>query len=165
MSMFTDNHKLILAKTAVADGTAEVLTSVIDMTGYDGIVFKVNHADVDAAAVMTYTVKENTASSTSSPTPTAIDLSGGTEVITTVDPTITTGAVVVTESSGNLDNKAVVIDVQGRYITKRYVFLSITCATESHEIVSVEAILYRNRTGSVGTGQGSDVVTLVQAGK
>lgn len=165
MSMFTDNHKLTLAKTAVADGTAEVLTAVFDMSGWDGIVFKVNHGDVDAAAVMTYTVKENTASSTSSPTPTAIDLSAGTEAIATVNPTLTTGAVVVTESSGNLDNKSVVIDVQGRYITKRYVFLSITCADESHEIVSIEAIQYRNRTGSVAASQGSDVVTLVQAGK
>src|SRR5688500_13453405 len=105
MSMFTDNHKLTLAKTAVADGTAEVLTAVFDMSGWDGIVFKVNHADVDAAAVMTYTVKENTASSTSSPTPSAIDLSAGTEAIATVNPTLTTGAVVVTEDTGNLDNK------------------------------------------------------------
>lgn len=163
MSMLTDICSLSLVKGAVADGTAETTTSVLDMAGYDGVCFVVCYGDVDAAAVLTHTVKENTASSTSSPTPTAVSLATGVDDVATVDPTLTSGAVVVTESSGNLDNKTVVIDVQGSHFTKRYCFLSITVADESYEIVSILAIRYKAREGEVS--HGSDVVTLVKAGK
>jgi hypothetical protein len=139
----------------VADGTAEVLTAVEDMSGYDEITFLVKHGDVDAAAVMVYTIKENTANSTS----------GGTAVTGTVvtgtGATISTGALTITESSGNLDDKIIAITVSHSALTKRYVFLSITCTVESHEVDSI--ITIKSRPKSLPVAQSSDVVATLQA--
>jgi hypothetical protein len=48
------------------------------MADYDELTFLVRLGDVDAAAVLTFAVKENSASSTSSPTPTAVTLASAT---------------------------------------------------------------------------------------
>ena len=133
-----------LGSGAVSDTTSETTTAVEDMQGFDGIRFVVAFGDVDASAVLTLQPKENTASSTSSPTPTAIDISNG-AVSGAVTAVITTGASVLTESSGNLDNLIVVVDVKKNEISKRYVFLSITAATESYEIVSIITERYHAR--------------------
>lgn len=125
--------KYTLGKGAVADGTAETVTAVIDMADFDEVEFEVNLGDVDAAAVLTFAVKENTANSTSSPTPTTVPL---TEVASGLGA-ITNGALVITEADGNLDNKTILIAVTKQAITKRYVFLSITVADESYEVASI----------------------------
>jgi hypothetical protein len=154
---FLERNCISLGKTLVADGTSEVLTAVEDMSGYDEITFLILHGDVDAAAVMTYTVKENTASSTSSPSPTTVT---GT-VVTGTGATISTGALTITESSGNLDNKILAITVSHSALSKRYVFLSITCATESHEINAI--ITIKGRPKSLPVSHASDVVATLQA--
>jgi hypothetical protein len=154
---FIESNCVSLGKDLVADTTAEVLSAVEDMSGYDEIVFIVKHGDVDAAAVMTYTVKENTASSTSSPTPTSIT---GT-VVTGTGATISSGALTITESSGNLDDKIIIICVSHSSISKRYVFLSITCSAESHEVDSI--ITIKRRAKSLPVTQPSDVVATLQA--
>lgn len=154
---FLERNVITLGKDLVADGTAEVLTAVEDMAGYDEITFLVKHGDVDAAAVMTYTVKENTASSTSSPTPTTIT---GT-IVTGTGATISSGALTITESSGNLDDKIIAITVKHSSLSKRYVFLSITCSAESHEIDSIITIKSCPRT--LPATQSSDVVATMQA--
>lgn len=154
---FLERNCISLGKTLVADGTAEVLTAVEDMSGYDEITFLVLHGDVDAAAVMVYTVKENTASSTSSPTPSTIT---GT-VVTGTGATISTGALTITEASGNLDNKILAITVSHSALSKRYVFLSITCTVESHEINGIFTI--KSRAKSLPVTQPSDVVATLQA--
>lgn len=153
---FLERNSISLGKTLVADGTAEVLTAVEDMSGYDEITFIILHGDVDAAAVMTYTVKENTASSTSSPTPTSVT---GT-VVTGTGATISSGALTITESSGNLDNKLLAITVGHSSLSKRYVFLSITCSAESHEINGI--ITVKSRSKSLPVSHGSDVVATLQ---
>ncbi len=157
MNTFLENNAISLGKTLVADGTAEVLTAVEDMSGYDEITFLVLHGDVDASAVMTYTVKENTASSTSTPTPTTIT---GT-VVTGTGATIATGALTITESSGNLDNKIIAITVAHSALSKRYVFLSITCSAESHEVNGI--ITVKSKAKSLPVSHGSDVVATLQA--
>jgi hypothetical protein len=149
-----------LGKTAVADTTAETLSAVEDMEGFDGIRFIIHLGDVDAAAVLTLQPKENSANSTSSPTPTAISLAAA-NLAGAVTPVITSGAAVYTESSGNLDNKTLIIDIQKSMISKRYVFLSITVATESYEIVAITTEKYKARTLPVS--QNSGVVSLVKA--
>lgn len=148
-----------LGKTAVADTTSETLTAVEDMAGFDGIRYIIEFGDVDAAAVLTLQPKENTASSTSSPTPTAVSLAGAV-VAGAVTATVTTGAAVITESSGNLDNKKVIIDILKSSMTKRYQFLSITVATESYEIVSITTEKYRTR--GLPVTQDSGCVSLVK---
>lgn len=154
---FLERNCISLGKTLVADGTSEVLSAVEDMSGYDEITFLILHGDVDAAAVMVYTVKENTASSTSSPTPTAIT---GT-VVSGTGATISSGALTITESSGNLDNKILAITVAHSALSKRYVFLSITCTVESHEINAI--ITVKGRAKSMPVTQPSDVVATLQA--
>ncbi len=152
--LFHETNKISLGKTAVADGTSEVLTAVEDMQDADEVTFIVNHGDVDAAAVMTYTVKENTASSTSSPTPTAVTLGSVTGL-----GSVATGALVITESSGSLDNKTLVLTVKKSALTKRYVFLSITCTVESHEIVSIQTVKSSLKK-LPHAGHGSEVVSV-----
>lgn len=154
---FLERNRISVASDLVADGTSEVLSAVVDMSGYDELTFIVDHGDVDAAAVMTYTVKENTANSTSSPTPTAIT---GT-VVTGTGATISSGALTITESSGNLDDKLVVLTVAKSAISKRYVFLSITCSVESHEVDSIIAI--QSQPKALPVSQSSDVVATLQA--
>lgn len=157
MDTFLERNCISLGKDLVADGTSEVLSAVEDMSGYDEITFIVKHGDVDAAAVMTYTVKENTASSTSSPTPTSIT---GT-VVTGTGATISSGALTITESSGNLDDKIIAITVAHSALSKRYVFLSITCTVESHEVDSI--ITIKSKAKSLPVTQSSDVVATLQA--
>lgn len=154
---FLERNAISLGKTLVADGTSEVLTAVEDMSGYDEITFCILHGDVDAAAVMVYTVKENTANSTSSPTPTTIT---GT-VVTGTGATIATGALTITESSGNLDDKMLVISISHSALSKRYVFLSITCTVESHEINGI--MVFKSRAKSLPVSHGSAVVATMQA--
>lgn len=137
----TDLYAVSLGKGAVADTTSETLSAVEDCEGFDEVDYIVQFGDVDAAAVITFTPKENTANSTSSPTPTAVALTeesgiGG----------ITAGANVITESGGSLDNKTVIITVGGSQLTKRYQFLSITASVESYEIVAITTIKRKART-------------------
>ena len=143
--LFTEQHEIHLGSDLVADGTSEVLTAVEDMQGFDELTYIVKLGDVDTAAVMTFTAKENTADSTSSPTPTAV----------------TDGAVSITEASGNLDDKLVVINVKRNKMTKRYQFLSITATVESFEIDSI--ITIKSCAREVPVTQPSEVVSLTQA--
>ena len=140
MSLFQEMYEIHLGSDLVADGTAEVLTTVEDMSGFDDITFIVKLGDVDASAVLTFAVKENSASSTSSPTPTAV----------TIDAVsagaLTSGNLVATESSGNLDDKLIVITARKQAISKQYVFLSITATVESFEIDSIITLKGRPRT-------------------
>lgn len=141
-----------LGKTAVADTTAETTTAVEDMSGYDAIEYIVALGDVDAAAVLTFTAKENTASSTSSPTPTSITLATTTGSV----GAITSGALVFTEDTGNLDNKIVRIYVEKNAMSKQYQFLSITATVESYEIVSI--ITIRHKARALPVTEDGDVV-------
>lgn len=139
--LLSDQVQTTLGKDLVADTTSETLTAVEDMQGYDGIRYVVKFGDVDAAAVLTFTPKENTASSTSSPTPTAVTLTR----IAGTGATISSGAATITESSGNLDDKIVVIELLKSAMTKRYQFLSITVSAESYEIDSIITEKFNSR--------------------
>lgn len=155
MHGFYEAVQVQLGKDLVADGTAEVLTAVEDMEGYNEITFLVDLGDIDAAAVLTFAVKENSASSTSSPSPTAVALdavSAG---------ALTSGNLVVTEDSANLDDKIIVITVSGEALTKRYVFLSITASVESFEIDSI--ITLKGKPKSLPVTQPSDVYAVAYA--
>lgn len=154
MSLFPDDVLVSVGSDLVADTTSETLTAVVDMAGYDEVTFVVDLGDVDAAAVLTFAVKENTASSTSSPAPTAVALdavSAG---------TLTSGNLVVTEASGNIDDKLFVITVSHSKLTKRYVFLSITATVESYEVDSI--LVFRRKARTVPVTQSSDVYAVAR---
>lgn len=154
-ALFTEKHQIQLGSDLVADTTSETLSTVEDMAGYDEITFLVKLGDVDAAAVLTFAVKENSASSTSSPTPTAVAqtaVSAG---------ALTSGNLVVTESSGNLDDKIIAVNIKRNAMTKQYVFLSITATTESYEVDSI--ITVKSDTRGVPVTQPSDVYAVGKA--
>lgn len=156
-ALFTELYQVQLGSDLVADGTAETTTTVEDMSGFDEITYIVKFGDVDAAAVITLALKENTASSTSSPTPTTVALTS------TSAGVITNGAVVLTESSGSLDDKIVVITAKHQALSERYVFLSITATVESYEVDTIIALKGLPRTLPVT--QPSDVVAYASAAK
>lgn len=144
-----------LGSDLVADTTSETLTAVEDMAGFDEIEWVVKLGDVDAAAVLTFAVKQNSASSTSSPTPTAV---AGTAVSA---GTLTSGNLVVTESSGNLDDKLIIVNYKRNAFTKQYVFLSITASVESYEVDSITC--RKVSAKAVPVTQPSDVYAVITA--
>ena len=113
---------------SVAAGTTEVLSSVVDMQGYDGVCFVALLGDVTVNSVLTLTAKENTANSTSSPTPT----------------NITDGATAAhTATASDADNKLLVVDVVRP--SKRYVFASLTRTAANAVVDGILALRYRCR--------------------
>lgn len=157
--LLSENVVTSIGKVAVADTTAETTTAVEDMQGFDGIRYIVVFQDVDAAAVLTLQPKENTANSVSSPTPTAVAVTAG-NVSGAVTAVVTTGAAVLTEAAGNLDNKAVIIDIKKSQLSKRYQFLSITATVESYELIGI--ITEKYAAGQLPVTQSADVASLVK---
>ena len=157
MNLFHENNLITRGTNAVADTTSETTSAVVDMAQHDEVTFIVELGDVDTAAVMTFAEKENTASSTSSPTPTAVTL-----VTSTGDEgAISSGNLVITEDSANLDNKTIVITVAKSVLSKRYCFLSITATVESYECNAITII--QSRAKAVPVTQSSSVVGLAYA--
>jgi len=130
--------KVTRIKNAVAAGTTEVLSDVLDMQGYDSVMFIAVLGDVTDTSVLTLTAKGNTASSTSSPTPVAI----------------TDGSCTFTAGATDADNKMMIVDVLRP--AKRYVFASLTRTTANAVVDSIIAIQYCSR--SVDITQGSTVL-------
>lgn len=130
--------KITRVENAAAAGQTELKTDVLDMSGYDGVMFVAILGDVTDTSVLTLTAKQNTANSDSSPTPTSI---------TGASATFTAGA-------SDADNKLLVVDVVRP--TSRYVFASLTRTTANAVVDGIIAIQYRSR--SVPVTQGSTVL-------
>lgn len=154
--LFTEFNQIQRGCNLVADTTAETKSAVADMAGFDQVTFAVELEDVDAAAVLTFTVKENTANSTTSPTPTTVSLTTESGL-----GAISSGTLVITEASGNLDQKTILITVSRNAFTQRYLFLSITAATESYEVNSITII--KSQPHSAAVTQPSNVVAYAYA--
>lgn len=122
MSLLKNIKVTPVAASAVAAQT-EVLTSVLDMSGFDGVMFIALLGDVTATSVLTLTAKGNTASSTSSPTPV-------TQVATSV----------FTAGASDADDKALVVDVYDPML--RYAFASLTRTTANAVVNGIIAIQY-----------------------
>lgn len=120
------NCKITRVMNAVAAGTSAQNTSVLDMQGYDAVIFVALLGAVTDASVLTLTAKENTANSTSSPTPT--DVSGG-----------ATSAVTASANSNHVLASDVIRP------SKRYVFAALTRTAQNAAIDGVIAIQYRAR--------------------
>lgn len=157
MNLFHESNLITRGTNAVADTTSETTSAVVDMADNDEVTFIVELGDVDAAAVMTFAIKENTASSTSSPTPTAVALTNEDGSL----GAITSGNLVITESSGNLDNKTIVLTVAKSALSKRYCFLSITATVESYECNAITII--QSRAKSLPVTQSASVVGIAWA--
>ncbi len=117
------NVKVAYVAGAAAAAQTEVLSSVLDMSGYDGVMFIALLGDVTATSVLTLTAKGNTASSTSSPTP----------VTQTATAAFTAGA-------SDADSTALVVDVYDPAM--RYAFASLTRTTANAVVNGIVAIQY-----------------------
>jgi len=115
--------KITRVANAAAAAQTEVLSSVLDMQGYDGVMFVALLGDITATSVLTLTAKGNTARSTSSPTPV-------TQVATAA----------FTAGASDADNKVLVVDVFDPAL--RYVFASLTRTTANAVVDGIIAIQY-----------------------
>jgi hypothetical protein len=127
--------KITRVLNSVTAGTSAQNTSVLDMSGWDGVLFVALLGDVTSGSVLTLTAYENTANSTSSPTPTAV--TGG-----------ATSA--VTAGASDADNLALIVDVNRP--SKQYVYAALTRTTQNAVIDGVVAIQYKGRTAPVTQG-------------
>jgi hypothetical protein len=122
MNLSKDVKITVVAAAAVAATTA-VTSDVLDMSGFDGVMFIALLGDVTATSVLTLTAKSNTANSTSSPTP----------VTQKATSAFTAGA-------SDADSKAIIVDVSDP--TLRYAFAELTRATQNAVVGGIIAIQY-----------------------
>jgi hypothetical protein len=109
--------------------------------------------------VITFAAKENTASSTSSPSPTAITLALG--YSNTITGVITSGNLVVTAGTSDTDNKIVRIVLKKSAMSKRYQFLSITPATQNAALVA--CTIHQRGAAAQRVTQHADVIATAYA--
>lgn len=115
--------KITVVEAAATAGTSDLTTDVLDMTGFEGVMFIALTGDVTAASELTLTVKGNSANSVSSPTPV-------TQKATT---TFTAGA-------SDADSKVIMVDVYRP--TLRYQFAVLSRAAQNAVIGGIIAIQY-----------------------
>lgn len=133
LSMLKD-CKITRVENAAAAGTTDLDTDVLDMSGYDGVMFIAVLGDATSGSVLELQAFGNTASSTSSPTPVEL---------TADDVTYTAGA-------SDADNKLMIVDViRPAY---RYVFARLVIDTQNCAVDGIIAIQYRARSKPVVQG-------------
>lgn len=130
--------KITRIKTSQTAAQTEIVSDVLDMAGYDSVMFIAVLGDISDTCVLTLTIKGNTANSTSSPTPVAV----------------TDGSCTYTAGASDADNKLMIVDVLRP--AKRYVFASLTRTTANAVVDGLIAIQYCSR--SVDLTQGSTVI-------
>lgn len=115
--------KITVVEAAAGAAQTELVTDILDMSGYDGVMFIALTGDVTADCVLTLTAKANSANSTSSPTPV-------TQKATSA----------FTAAAADADSKALVVDVYKP--TLRYVFASLTRTAQNAVVGGIIAIQY-----------------------
>lgn len=128
-----------VGNSAVA-GTTDQDSTVLDMTGYDSVMFVALLGDATATSALELQAFGNTASSTSSPTPVEL----------------TDGDVTYTAAASDADNKILVLDIQRVNPTYRYVFCRLVIDTANCVTDGLLAIQYNART--IPVTQGSTVL-------
>jgi hypothetical protein len=119
--------KITVVEAAAAAAQTELVTDVLDMTGYEGVMFIALTGDVTTASVLTLTVKGNTANSVSSPSPVTQKASDA-----------------FTADGTSADSKVIMVDVYKPAM--RYVFGSLTRTTADAIVGGIIAIQYNAKT-------------------
>jgi len=128
--------KITVVEAAATAATTELVSDVLDMQGWSGVMFIALTGDVTDTSVLTLTVKGNSANSTSSPTP------------------VTQGAATFTAGASNADSKVLMVDIYEPKL--RYVFASLTRTTANAVVGGVIAIQYQ--PNSKPTSQDATVI-------
>ena len=116
--------KITVVSPAAAAAQTAITSSVLDMAGFDGIMFIALTGDVTSGSKLTLTAKGNSANSTSSPTP----------ITQKATAEVTAGA---TDS----DSKAIVVDVYKPAL--QYMFAVLARTTQDAIVGGILAIQYR----------------------
>lgn len=132
--------KITRLGNAAAAGTTDQDGSVLDMSGFDSVMFIALLGDATSGSVLELQAFGNTASSTSSPTP--------------VEQT--TDNVQYTAGASDADNKIMVLDILRWNPTYRYAFPRLVIDTQNCVTDGLLAIQYNSR--SVPLTQGSTVL-------
>jgi hypothetical protein len=119
--------KITVVEAAAAAAQTELVTDVLDMTGYEGVMFIALTGDVTTASVLTLTVKGNTANSVSSPAPVTQKASDA-----------------FTADGTSADSKVIVVDLYKPAM--RYVFGSLTRTAADAIVGGIIAIQYNAKT-------------------
>lgn len=126
---FLKDCKITLVSPSAVAGTTGIDSTILDMSGYDGVVFIANTGDVTATCVLTLTAKCNASSTTAA------------------SSTVTGAVATFTAGATDADDKLLVVDV---YMPQmRYVYANLTRTTANAVIGSIVAIQYRAATRPV----------------
>jgi len=128
MNFLKDCKITRISNDAVA-ATSDVTSGVIDMQGFDSVIFLLLLGDVTSGSVLTMTAKTNTANSTSSPTPVAV-----------------TGGVVGPITAGASDNDNGVYAVEVMRPQARYVFVVVNRTTQNAVIDGIIAVQFNAKS-------------------
>lgn len=115
--------KVTVVEAAAAAAQTDLTTDILDMSGYEGVMFIALTGDVTATSVLTLTVKGNSANSVSSPTPVTQKASDA-----------------VTAGASDADSKAIIVDVHKP--TLRYLFAVLSRTTADAVVGGIIAIQY-----------------------
>ena len=124
MSNLSKACKITVVSAAATAATTDITTSVLDMTGYEGVMFLVMLGDVTSGCVLTLTAKGNTANSTSSPTP----------ITQKATAALTAGAT-------DCDSMVLMVDVHKTPL--RYAFAVLNRTTQNAVVGGIIAIQYK----------------------
>jgi hypothetical protein len=130
-----------------AAGTGTYTSSVLNMEqaanvgGFDAVAFVLSLGTVTAGSVITFTVKQNSANSTSAPTPTTITPNYANVQGTEAAQVASEAALTITDSGGASSNKSVVLDVI--LPQQPYLFVTVVVATANAVVRGVVAYQYR----------------------
>jgi len=137
----TENLRFDYVEAAATAGTSDLTSDILDMEGYDGVVFVAITGDVTSGSVLRLRPWQNTANSTSSPTPVQLSCTAG----------FTAGAT-------DADHKLLAVDVLRP--SMRYVYAVLERDTENAVVNGILAIRYRARSAAVST---TGILALAQA--
>ncbi len=122
MHSLLKNVKVTVVEAAATAGQTELVSDILDMQGWDGVMFIALLGDVTDTSVLTLTVKGNSANDASTPTP------------------VTQGAATFTAGATSADNKALIVDIGSPML--RYIFASLTRTTANAVVSGIIAIQY-----------------------
>jgi hypothetical protein len=127
----SNETKLVSVLNSVAAGQTTQNSSIVDMAGYDGVMFVLDLGTVTATSVITLIGQDNTANS-------------GTGMTTITDPAANNAQTQVTDVGGAASNGLVVLDIAQPQ--KRYVRAQVTIGTANAALDGIVAILYRSKS-------------------
>ncbi len=115
--------KVTVVEASAVAGTSELTSDILDMSGFEGVMFLALTGDVTNASVLTLTAKANSTNSVSSPTPVTQKATDA-----------------FTASATSADDKVLMVDVYRPPL--RYVFATLTRADQNAVIGGIIAIQY-----------------------